>query len=277
MTFTIEKDSDPCPVRNTGLSHYGVGSHSPTTRATSQTQFYHRTRKTRLLVVCITSCRPICYLYRTHAKTDLHELPWNPLSPNEVVQLFTCWNRFWCIAGGWALDLYAGELSRPHDDIDVLILRRDISAIHTQLPGWEFYAADPPGSLRRWVPSEPLPGRVHDIWCRPEGQLNWRFQFMVMDHDDNRWNFRRDWTTGGSLASLASVVHGVPVIAPEIQLLYKGNGIRRPKDEADFHTALPHLSPGQRAWLHEALESREPGHPWLHSLSDEDGSCRPAL
>jgi len=143
-------------------------------------------------------------------------------------------DRFWCIAGGWSIDLNTRQVSREHEDVDVLVLRRDLDALHAQLPGWELWMADPPGSLRPWLAAEPLPARAHDIWCRRAGTVSWRFQLMVMDHDDEHWIFRRDWTIGGPLASLAHEVDGVPVLAPEIQLLYKGNGTRRPKDEADF-------------------------------------------
>jgi hypothetical protein len=196
-----------------------------------------------------------------------HELPWDPLTPPEVVPLFAGWDRFWCIAGGWSIDLSAGQMSREHEDVDVLVLRRDLVALHAQLPHWELWVSWPPGTLIPWLPGELIDGKAHDIWCREAGTERWRFQLMVMDHDDEHWIFRRDWTIGGPLATLAREVGGVPVLAPEIQLLYKGNGVRRPKDEADFRTALPHLTPEQRAWLRAALASREPDHPWLPMLA----------
>lgn len=195
-----------------------------------------------------------------------HELPWAPLTPYETVTLFASWDRFWCIAGGWAIDLWLGQVTREHADTDVLLLRGDMATVHDHLPGWELWAADPPGTLRPWPAGEPLPGHVHDIWCRKAGSMRWRFQLMVMDHDKVHWIFRRDGSIGGPLGSLANEVGGMPVLAPEIQLLYKGNGTRRPKDEADFLTALPHLSPNQRAWLRDAIASREPNHPWVAAL-----------
>lgn len=198
-----------------------------------------------------------------------HEIPWKPLSPNAVARLFDDWDRFWCIAGGWALDLTVGKHSREHDDTDVLVLRRDVEALHPLLSDWELWAADPPGQLRPWFPAEQLPQRVHDIWCRPEGERNWRFQIMVMEHDDNRWIFRRNPAIGGPLASLSSVVDGRPVIAPQVQLLFKGTStIVRPKDEADFRMFLPHLASAQRVWLSTALGVQVPGHPWLQALDE---------
>ena len=40
--------------------------------------------------------------------------------------------------GGWAVDLWVGRLTRPHDDIDVLVWRRDEPQIHEALgaAGW---------------------------------------------------------------------------------------------------------------------------------------------
>lgn len=195
----------------------------------------------------------------------LHELPWEPLPPSDVAELFQGWDHFWCIAGGWAIDLVLGEQTREHDDTDVLLLRKDADALHGLLPGWEFYAADPPGTLRPWPAGEPLPPRVHDIWCRPAGTERWQFQVMVMDHNDVRWIFRRHAAIGGPLDTLCVTATKLPVIAPEVQMLYKSKGMR-PKDVADFRAILPHMHPRQRGWFRTALAAYDPTHPWLAAL-----------
>jgi hypothetical protein len=40
--------------------------------------------------------------------------------------------------GGWAVDLWVGRLTRPHDDIDVLVWRQDEASVHHALvaAGW---------------------------------------------------------------------------------------------------------------------------------------------
>src|SRR5829696_2967138 len=40
--------------------------------------------------------------------------------------------------GGWAVDLWVGRLTRPHDDIDLLVWRRDEEQVHDALSaaGW---------------------------------------------------------------------------------------------------------------------------------------------
>jgi hypothetical protein len=59
---------------------------------------------------------------------------------------------------------------------------------------------------------------------------------------------------------------GLPIVAPEIQLLYKAKH-HQDKDEHDFVTALPLFSPQQRSWLREALAIVHPNDPWLAELS----------
>jgi hypothetical protein len=54
---------------------------------------------------------------------------------------------------------------------------------------------------------------------------------------------------------------GVPVIAPEIALLFKAKAPRF-KDQRDFDRVLPHLDRAARSWLASALEQAHPDHPW---------------
>jgi hypothetical protein len=60
---------------------------------------------------------------------------------------------------------------------------------------------------------------------------------------------------------------GIPLLAPEIQLLYK-SGTPRPKDEEDYAGILPVLEPGRVARLLELLTAYRPEHPWLEMLHE---------
>jgi hypothetical protein len=60
---------------------------------------------------------------------------------------------------------------------------------------------------------------------------------------------------------------GLPIIAPDIQLLYKSSPGRRPKDEHDFAHTLPFLSQAQRARLASWIELLYGDHPWLAALA----------
>ena len=193
--------------------------------------------------------------------------PWEPASPAEVAKIFAGCQVRWWIAGGHAIELAAGRPVREHGDIDVLLLRRDQLAVQRALPGWQWQAADPPGRLRPWRPAEQLPFDVHDIWCRPGPCQPWRIQVMLDESCDDDWVSRRDQRVRRPLTSLGSVTaEGVPYLAPEIQLFYKGKA-PRPKDEIDFAAVLPILSVPQREWLADAL-SLVYGlqHPWRAPL-----------
>lgn len=58
---------------------------------------------------------------------------------------------------------------------------------------------------------------------------------------------------------------GIRFLQPEIQLLYKAEGLRA-KDETDFVATMPFLDRRRRAWLSAALEKTLPAHPWLDRL-----------
>ena len=59
---------------------------------------------------------------------------------------------------------------------------------------------------------------------------------------------------------------GLPVLAPEIVLLFKA---KQPsaKDEADFGVLEPRLEPAARTWLAGALRTAYAGHRWIEQLA----------
>ncbi|MGW4972881.1 nucleotidyltransferase domain-containing protein, partial [Streptomyces albidoflavus] len=79
---------------------------------------------------------------------------WEPASVTEVAALFAPLCEPWWIAGGYAVELAVGRAFRGHADIDVLLLREDQLAAQRALAGWEWWAADPPGTLRPWEAGE---------------------------------------------------------------------------------------------------------------------------
>jgi hypothetical protein len=168
--------------------------------------------------------------------------------------------------------LHLGRQTRPHDDIDVLVLRADLPAFDRQSREWDLHAADPPGHLRPWPrrPSETrraLPTRVHDVWCRRTATGPWQFQLMISNTEDGHWIYRRDPRIRRPMCELAgpASIESRPVLAPEIQLLHK-SARPRAKDTADFHATLPTLTHEQREWLRTALVRATQGHPWINNL-----------
>lgn len=186
-------------------------------------------------------------------------MSWAPASPHEVARLFSRVAAPWWIAGGYAIELAAGRPFREHGDIDVLLLRRDQLAVQEALPTWEWWAADPPGTLRPWARGELLPTGVDDVWCRPSASAPWRIQVMLDEAQGDEWVSRRNPAVRRAIGELGAVSpDGLPYLAPEVQLFAKAHGTR-PKDEQDFAAALPLLGDAQRRWLAQALDD---AHPW---------------
>jgi hypothetical protein len=198
---------------------------------------------------------------------------WQPWNPHEAVTFFAALHVPWWIAGGWAIDLFLGRQTREHEDIDILILRRDQQAVRPLLGTWDVQAALPPPRdevwpFRPWHLGEVLAETIHDIWCRPDSTQPWTIQLMVADTRDELWLFRRMPTICRSVATIGAITpEGIPYLAPEIQMLYKAKG-RRPKDDADFMQVLPVLDRERRNWLRDSLTRAHPHHPWLDHLMD---------
>ena len=193
--------------------------------------------------------------------------PWDPAQPPEAAAIFAAMPCPWWIAGGFAIELAIGLPVRDHADIDVLVLRPDHLRIQQALHGWEWWAADPPGTLRPWLPREQLPPAIHDIWCRPGPAEPWRIQVMIDESSDGDWLSRRNPGIRRPISGIGKTsTDGIPYLAPEIQLFYKAKNLR-PKDETDFTAVLPSLTPEQRQWLSNAIARTHGDHPWRDRLS----------
>jgi hypothetical protein len=192
--------------------------------------------------------------------------PWEPAQPAEVAAIFATMPCPWWIAGGYAIELAVGRPVRDHGDIDVMVLRQDQLHIQQALRGWEWWAADPPGSLRPWRPGEHLRTGIHDIWCRPGPGEPWRIQVMLDESSGGDWVSRRDPGIRRPVAGIGQASSGgIQYLAPEIQLFCKAKNLR-PKDETDFTAILPLLTEAQRRWLSGALRRTHAEHPWRDRL-----------
>jgi hypothetical protein len=198
---------------------------------------------------------------------NIGEYNWQPLSVEEVKNVFKPSKHQWWIAGGWAIDLFLQKQTRKHDDIDVLIRREHQLEVQTLLADWDLWAADPPGTLKPWAKGEFLGKGLQDIWCRKTPKDPWQIQIMLFDTENKNWIFKRDETIQRTLESITvTTSDGLCLLAPEIQLLYKSKSLR-PKDQQDFQSALGAMSTDQKIWLREALTKvYKEGHPWLNQL-----------
>lgn len=171
---------------------------------------------------------------------------WKPYTPEQLKVIMTEYDGSWWLAGGYALELYLGEVFRPHDDIDLIIPRNQQMRLQNFLKDWHLYVAD--GDLSPWQEHEFLDSPKNDIWVLRDDWF--RFQIMFMDVTYDRWFFKRDHAIHGDLATFGLYIQDIPVIRPEIQLLYKFHmASPRPKDYLDWQRTYPKLNDQAKKWL----------------------------
>jgi hypothetical protein len=194
---------------------------------------------------------------------------WRAWSPEQAAAALAGIGAPWCVAGGWALDLWRGQQTRPHEDLEIAILRPQFELFRTHLRGLErgleCFAAGS-GEVTALPAAADPPLDKHQVWLleRPAGV--WRLDMFLEPGDIETWVCRRDETIRRPRAEMTGVsASGVPYLRPEGVLLYKAKAVR-PKDEADFAVCAPLMDAAARRWLQAALQRVHPGHPWIGAL-----------
>jgi hypothetical protein len=190
------------------------------------------------------------------------------VGPRRVATLLRDFAPLWGICGGWAIDLFLNRVTRSHGDVDVAILRGDQKAMQTYLEahGWTLEKAIA-GDLIPWMAHERIELPVHTIWCRNPAHTPDFLEILFNEAAGDLFLFRRDPAIRLPLRrAFITARSGLPILAPEVALLYKSNSPDLPKNAADFHHALPRLSAEQRVWLATALRRTNPAHPWLAKM-----------
>jgi uncharacterized protein (DUF952 family) len=188
-----------------------------------------------------------------------------------ALEMMAGYQRPWWVAGGWALDLVLGYKTRPHADLEISMLACDQRALFDHLRGWDLRLAAPGQSLPPWDGSR-IQSPFHQVWARrgagrpstPEEFAGdpTMLGFLLEQSRADRWVYRRHHGVSRLLRQVGVITTGgVPVVAPEIALLFKAKAPRF-KDQRDFDRVLPHLDRAACSWLASALEQAYPGHPW---------------
>lgn len=165
----------------------------------------------------------------------------------------------WCVAGGWALDLFLGRATRSHSNVDVTVFRQDQIRLREYLAGWTFQVLVD-GALAPWQTGEWLAPPKHEVWAAsPDGAS---LRLLLDERSARDWVYRREPAVVRPIELAILRTGRVPVLAPEIALLYKA-AATRPCDEADLRAVLPELPEERVTWLRDALERAHPAHPWL--------------
>jgi hypothetical protein len=165
------------------------------------------------------------------------------------------------VVGGWAIDLFLGEVTRPHGDLEIAVLRWDLGAVRRQLAEFTFHTVGN-GTIRRLGADEEGSPDRRQHWVLDEQAGAWRVDVMIEPGDDEWWVYRRDERIRRRRSLMVEQTpEGIPFLRPEGALLYKATASST-KDEADLGAVLPRLDAGARVWLAAALAVAHPGHPW---------------
>ena len=189
-------------------------------------------------------------------------------TPDQAAEALAGVSAPWAIAGGWALDLWLGETTREHGDLEITVPAAFFPEVQARLEAQALKLFDNlNGDLIALKPGEAPRPRGFQVWVTDPEMQAWRMDIFREPGDAETWIYRRTselsapraWASGRSAS-------GIPFVAPQIVLLFKAKAVRD-KDEADFALIAPKLSPEARAWLAASLAIIQPGHPWIERLS----------
>ncbi len=184
--------------------------------------------------------------------------------PAEVARRLAGVAAPWCVAAGWALDLFRGAQSREHHDIEIAVPAGRFAEVRERCAGFAFDAV---GAGRIWASAPPhvLSG-TWQTWLREPATGRYLLDVFREPHDGDVWICRRDETIRLPYSDvIRHTPDGIPYLRPELVLLFKAKHVR-PKDQADFDGVLPLLTGAQRATLAGLLTRLHPGHAWLAGL-----------
>lgn len=205
------------------------------------------------------------------------------LSPADIAALEDRWSRAWtpaevarrldgvgvpwCVAAGWALDLFLGRQTRRHGDLEIGVPAARFDEVSGLFPGYVF---DGVGQDCLWPDATPeVLAATHQTWLRDPASGDYLVDVFREPHDGLTWICRHEESIRMPYEQIiCRTAEGIPYLAPELVLLFKAKHARA-KDQADFETVLPELSGERRARLAELIERVYPAHDWLRHMTGE--------
>ena len=103
-----------------------------------------------------------------------------------------------------------------------------------------------------------------------------RWKYCLMNLKGSNGRFRRNLSIEypTKLAKQMSAIDKLPILSPEIALLYKAKWDEA-KNHHDFQECLPLLGQEQKNWLRQSIPIEHGTHPWLEFPIDSNGTDWP--
>lgn len=190
-------------------------------------------------------------------------LSWDPLAPQAVAELLSATSVRWWLSGGAALDRWLGHAIRPRQNIDVSVVASDLASLVASLPdGFSAWApVDDEGEELAAFADARTDADLQPILVRDEAKNAWVLQINAEDGAPRAWVYKRDPRLTLPWDRAVTDVGGIPMGAPEVQLVWKA--LRpRPEDTIDKDAVLPTLSADAAAFYETALLRIHPHSTW---------------
>jgi hypothetical protein len=166
----------------------------------------------------------------------------------------------WWVAGGWAIDIFLGRITRKHGDFEIAVDRSDQALVRRHFSRWRRSKVVPGEGTVAWLGSEFLQLPVHELHVS-NGPVG--IEVLLNEFENGYWTFRRNTAVKLERKLFAlRIAPGLMVLAPEVVLLYKAK-VDRKADRLDLVNALPGMARERRRWLRRSLALAHPGHDWL--------------
>ena len=195
----------------------------------------------------------------------------------------------YAVCGGSAIDLFVGQKTRPHKDLDVSVYWEDRDKIVQYMldDGWDIY--EPCGSehLHKINNIKDQKRVKSNIWCVKHTNPHYKFieqdkdmysvsfdgseqtqldfiEYLFNNRDSEHFIYTRNHSIKRELKNAILKAKDVMYLAPEVVLLYKSSALNNPDHQHDFDISIPKMNKSQIEWLKNALVKMFPeGHEWL--------------
>ncbi|WP_322919724.1 nucleotidyltransferase domain-containing protein [Nocardioides renjunii] len=193
---------------------------------------------------------------------------WAALDPAGLAAFMAAYDAEWWVVGGWAIDAFTGRY-RPHEDIDLVIWRRDLPLFREMVGERHHVWSVGSGALRPVDDTWPEPhAEAGQVWLRDHALAPWFLDCILAENADGLWVSRRDPDHVVPLAEVTWVAgDGIRYMRPEVVLHHKAR-LDRPKDRADLEVVWPLLGAAEQDWLRDAVRRSQADHPWLHGTME---------
>ena len=185
-------------------------------------------------------------------------------APKKIQQILNGYQHLWMVAGGWAIDLFLNRETRTHHDIEIAIPRKDQLKIKAYLADWNLQCVQS-HQFYDWEHGHFLELPIHEI----HGQFKEeKIEVLLNEIEGDTWKFRRVLEIEYPLSKTVLIsATGIPILAPEIVLLYKAKNPRT-KDHSDFLQIIGLLDSEKQQWLKAAIKRTHGNlHDWLKAIN----------